>query len=97
MADLPEVREYQEFVLGTIRRTVRAQLMPWHEERVLQYADDAIAALEAENERLRATIRRIDTIAFNVPRTGDPDTAVMDICRIIIEHGAAEEWGSVKP
>lgn len=41
---------------------------------------------EAENERLRETLKRIDHIVFDVPRTGDPNSAVMDIARVIAEH-----------
>jgi hypothetical protein len=95
MTDLPEVREYR--ALNKAWHPIPSRPYPGDIGILLMAGSAAIAALEAENERLRATIRRIDAIAFNVPRTGDPDTAVMDICRIIIEHGAAEEWGSVKP
>ena len=55
------------------------------ERHIVRHAFAAIAELEAENQRLRAALGRIDIIVFDVPNTGNPDSAVMDVARIIAE------------
>lgn len=41
--------------------------------------------LRAENAELRSALKRIDHIVYDVPKTGDPDSAVMDIARVVAE------------
>jgi hypothetical protein len=48
---------------------------------------------EAELAALKAALSRIDIIVYDVPKTGDADSAVMDVARVIaeVEWAAREE------
>lgn len=51
--------------------------------------EDGIKVIELRKqlEQAEAALRRIDAIVFDVPKTGDADSAVMDIARVIAEAG----------
>jgi hypothetical protein len=60
-------------------------------EMVMKAADAMRDELLAELAALRAFLARIDTLVSEVPKTGDPDSAVMDVMRVVCEWAAREE------
>jgi hypothetical protein len=58
-------------------------------EPVFEAADAMRDELLAVIERQAKMLRRIDAIVLDVPKTGDPDSAVMDIARVFSDADLA--------